>query len=351
MTKQARGPSSWKHVAPRLNCIIDSGAFSAWTLGKPIKLDNYCDYLLANLDWIGPYVALDVISPGDPEESARLSFENLLYMHSRGLRPIPVYHVGEDVSWLFKMLDLKCDYVGISASSLVSRNKVDEWYAIAWSHLVDSTGRPIVKTHAFGEGRYDSIKRFPWFSADSASWIYAAGRNGQIMLESGHRLSMRNDGGAQASMPDIDDLPELDGEIFDELVRSNNINPEVFKTRDQLGTLFRMYLTAQYYIRVQADVRAKQPILHRPRGFLNQSYHTPTGIDMDPFRMHLVCGTLNMAYSLLAYLEHQNILISYFYIGHFKRLRDYVLEPTRAASTLEPWAKYWQQLVENINES
>ncbi len=47
-------------------------------------------------------------------------------MRSRGLNPIPVYHLGENISWLRKYIDEGCDYIGLSPlpGSTTARNWV-----------------------------------------------------------------------------------------------------------------------------------------------------------------------------------------------------------------------------------
>lgn len=361
-----RGKSSSAPAQPKINIIIDSGAFSAWRSGKPIKLDQYCDYLLANLDWITSYVALDVIIPGDPERAAQESFDNFLYMRKRGLEPIPVFHVGEDISWLHRMLDQKCEYIGLSASSLVSRNQVDDWYSYAWSHIVNSDGLPVVKAHAFGEGRVESLKQFPWYSADSTSWIYTAQRTGTVDLPGGGKLGMRNDGASVKSAQDIGGLSPLEAAAWEAVLRTAGVASEAFAERGQDATLLRTYITALCYLQNEAAVRALHPIQHHARGFLHQGCAAADPVKFDAFNMHLVCGTNNMAYALLAKLKHPSILASYFYItdpvshtrkgsdtskGYtFKFLREFMTDPIGFVSTTDPWKKHWDILEKYIHD-
>jgi hypothetical protein len=339
---------------------LDSGAYSAWRSGKPIDLDKYCDYLLANTDWIGSYVALDVINPGNPEAAAKASFDNYEHMRARGLDPIPVYHVGEDISWLYRMLDAGASYIGLSASSLVSRNKVDDWYALAWSHLVNSEGLPIIKAHAFGEGRPASLKQFPWYSADTTSWIYTAQRTGQVTLPDGQSLSMRNDGGGSKSAPAADGLPEIERAIFDELLKDAKINPAAFQAEGITAKLIRTYLTAIYYLRCQDAVRAMHPIRHQPVGFFHNGFSAAPKISFKEFNFHLVIGTNDTAYAVIAKLLHPNVLISYFMLagvdpirqatnGHLvKLLSQFAADPVAAVKAEDRWNRYWVILEEYV---
>lgn len=347
----------------KVSIIIDSGAFSAWRLGKAIDLEKYCDYLLANADWITHYVALDVINPLSTEAAAKASFDNLVRMRARGLRPIPVYHVGEDISWLFRMLDLGCDYIGLSASSLVSRNKVDDWYAWAWSHLVNSSGLPIVKAHAFGEGRVESLKRFPWYSADSTSWIYSAQRAGVATMPNGLKVAMRNDGGSARQAPDIESLSPADRAAFDAILKECGINKSVFDLRDQEATVLRSYLTALFYLRCQRDIQAEHPIHFHPQGFLHRGYSDKAADGFDQFNFYLVCGTNNTTFPILARLPNISCLASYFYIDSpdatvaqmsgykFKKLREFVRDPIGTVQDVPTWLKYWQILEKHIHVS
>jgi hypothetical protein len=152
--------------------FVDSGTFSAFNSRsiQSVNMDDYCEFLLQN-PWIDVYANFDHIDPDDPERAAATNFDILLYMRSRGLDPIAVYHVREDVSWLHKMLDIGCAYIGLSATSIGGRIEGDRWYEMAWSHLVNDAGHPKVRTHAFGETRLQILTRFPWTSADSSSWV------------------------------------------------------------------------------------------------------------------------------------------------------------------------------------
>lgn len=337
----------------QIKLIMDSGAYSAWRLGKPIDLKQYCDFLERNLDWIEHPVALDVINPKDPEAAAAASFENLKYMRSRGLNPVPVYHVGEDVKWLFKMLDLGCDYIGLSASSLVSRNKVNDWYAMAWSHLVDSQGRATVRAHAFGEGRYDSLRRFPWYSADSTSWIYAAQRTGTMVFADGRKVSHRNDGLNQPNAQDLESLPEYDTKELMEVLREAGISREAFSVRGSVeSTVLRTYVTLLYYKRVQERVRALQPISYRQDGFLTQGGRDAPAREDTPFEMYLVIGGNPAASSVLAHAGYPHALVSYFYVlanKHYERLNRFVYGPRALCSNEAPYKRAFDILEKYIH--
>jgi len=169
--------------------MLDSGAFSAWNSGTAIDLDQYIAYIKAHAEFIDYYVALDVIpgsfgvtpSPEEVEVSAQKSWNNLLYMQSEGLEPVPVFHMGEQFKWLRRMVEHGCKYIGISPANDRTTSAKREWLDRVFDEITDKDGWPIVKTHAFGVTAIDLLIRYPWYSADSTTWIMIAAR-GRILV-------------------------------------------------------------------------------------------------------------------------------------------------------------------------
>ena len=151
--------------------MLDSGAFSAAQLGRVIDRVRYCDFALEARDWPDVEVTivnLDEIDRNDPEEAARIGYDNFLYMRSRGLNPMPVLHEGESPNWLDRYLDAGCDYVGLGSAQ---GNAKANFYDAAWDRLRDSAGNPRVKVHCFGGSIAADLQAYPWASADSLSWL------------------------------------------------------------------------------------------------------------------------------------------------------------------------------------
>lgn len=135
--------------------MLDSGAFSAWKSGKVIDLDA----LIAETQtgrW-GEAVALDVI--GDPTAS----LANALRMKQAGSPAYPVFHYGEPWEVLaeyrrqFPKVGLSCRFgepVGAST------RWVEQCFARAWPYPF----------HSFGWVSDVVLLRFPFHSADTASW-------------------------------------------------------------------------------------------------------------------------------------------------------------------------------------
>lgn len=175
--------------------FIDSGAFSAWSRGAQIDLDEYCAFIKSNIDHIDCYANLDVIAgqPGrnatqaEKEEGARKSWANYLYMRAEGLDPIPVFHVGESWSWLQRMLDYGCSYIGLGGmvGSHLTPVLRKQWLDDVFERITDDDGWPLVKVHGFGMTAVKLIMRYPWHSVDSTTWIKIT-QTGGILLPAVH---------------------------------------------------------------------------------------------------------------------------------------------------------------------
>ena len=169
--------------------MLDSGAFSAWNCGKEIDLDHYIAFIRHHAEHLDYYVALDVIpgafgrtpTPAEVEVSAQKSWDNLLYMQAEGLNPIPVFHMGEQFKWLRRMVEHGIEYIGISPANYRTTDKKRIWLDRVFDEITDAEGKPLVKTHALGVTAIDLLIRYPWFSADSTTWIMIAAR-GKILL-------------------------------------------------------------------------------------------------------------------------------------------------------------------------
>lgn len=169
--------------------FLDSGAFSAWSRGTKIDIDEYCAFIKANIELLEVYACLDVV-PGVPGRSAtskervdaaEQSWTNYLYMVNEGLSPLPVFHYGEDFKYLERILDYGCDYVGIGGLVGIASPMRRAWLDRLFVRITDKAGKPIVKTHGFGMTAVPLIFRYPWYSIDSTTWIQITA-NGCVYL-------------------------------------------------------------------------------------------------------------------------------------------------------------------------
>lgn len=154
--------------------FIDSGAFSAFTLGIKINICEYVDYLIRNKDIIrvedGIFMASVLDGIGDPLETYR----NQLAMEQLGFKPLPCFHYGEDERYLEYYIQ---NYEYITLGGMVGKSSVmlEKWLNRLWDRfLIDGAGRPKIKVHAFGITSIKIMEQYPWYSCDSSSWVQSA---------------------------------------------------------------------------------------------------------------------------------------------------------------------------------
>lgn len=191
--------------------FIDSGAYSAYT-GQvdAIDVDEYCDYVNSIDDKICLVAQVDTIpgkygvpkTPQDYIDAPEGSWKNYLYMRKRLKSPeklIPVFHQQEPFSALKRMLDFRDESYNPGEDTRKKNEKGQVWseeFGWIWPDRITVIGLspmndssipsreqflkecydyilksdyPDAKTHIFGLTAFNSIKKFPCFSADSVS--------------------------------------------------------------------------------------------------------------------------------------------------------------------------------------
>ena len=144
--------------------FLDSGAFSAFTQKKEVDIDNYIEFIKQNLSRIEVYALLDVI--GDPIGTKK----NLEYMEARGLKPLPVFHVGGDLKELEEMCN-KYNYLALGGLVPYAMNRA---FLKSWLDNCFSITRDKTKVHGFGVNAVWAWKRYPFYSVDATSWLTGA---------------------------------------------------------------------------------------------------------------------------------------------------------------------------------
>jgi hypothetical protein len=145
--------------------FLDSGAFSAFTLGKDVDLDAYCRYCRDNADLIEFASVLDGI--GDPQKT----YENQCAMEANGVQALPCFHYGEDERFLEYYVE-RYPYITLGGMVPIARPQLKLWLDRIWHrYLTDGQGRPKLKVHGFGLTTMSLMKRYPWHSVDSSSWV------------------------------------------------------------------------------------------------------------------------------------------------------------------------------------
>lgn len=160
--------------ADNAKVFLDSGAFSAHTLGVTIPIEEYCDYIKRNMDILriedGVVMASVLDGIGDPLKTWR----NQLTMEALGAKPLPCFHFGEDPRYLDWYVE-RYDYITIGGMVGKSVDSLITWLDRIWEkNLVDGSGNAKIKVHAFGITSVTIMERYPWYSCDSSSWIQSA---------------------------------------------------------------------------------------------------------------------------------------------------------------------------------
>lgn len=158
--------------------FLDSGAFSAYTLGAEISVKAYTDYIQRNWDIVrvedGVPMASVLDGIGDPLKT----YQNHEEMKYYGFDPLPCFHAGEDERYLEYYV---ANYPYLTLGGMVgsSSEQLMIWLDRVFDrYLVDGAGRPKIKVHGFGITSVPIMQRYPWHSCDSSSWIQTAAFGG-----------------------------------------------------------------------------------------------------------------------------------------------------------------------------
>jgi len=158
-----------KYYSKFKNVFLDSGAFSAATIGVNINVNDYINYLKNNAQYLTIYACLDVIG------NAEATSMQQLYMESQGVTPLPVFHLSQNTNYeSFDKMCEKYDYIALGGVAKMTRDVIrltkhfDKIFTIIGKHL--KQGRKI-KTHGFGVTSQWLLEKYPFYSVDSTSWI------------------------------------------------------------------------------------------------------------------------------------------------------------------------------------
>lgn len=145
-----------------VSMMLDSGAYSEMTTGKPVDLGAYIDFAQQHTAGYDEIVNLDTIS-GEVAERVASSQRNLQTMRDAGLDPLPVFHQGEPFSVLADLAS--CGRVGLGFQRPI--RGAEEWLDDCFERLPSS-----VRVHGFAMANEKFTKRYPFHSVDSATWFH-----------------------------------------------------------------------------------------------------------------------------------------------------------------------------------
>ena len=181
--------------------FIDSGAFSVAHSGVTIKIDDYIHFISAHpkiLNWaeldVIPY---PVLNNATAKRCSEESWENYVYMRFKLSKTtiLPLYHFGESKSGLKRILEsevygARAEYIGIGGRHGVSTELQARYFNEIFS-IIKHSSNPNVKVHAFGITVPKLLEQFPFYSADSTTWLQVA-ISGGILTEELQAIRISN---------------------------------------------------------------------------------------------------------------------------------------------------------------
>lgn len=161
--------------------FLDSGAFSAYTKGIEVDLPAYCAYIHNNADIIETVDGVQCASVLDGIGDPLKTYQNQMQMEAYGVRPLPCFHYGEDERYLEHYI-ANYNYITIGGMVPISTPQLIHWLDRIWErYLCDPSGNPKVRVHGFGLTSLPLMKRYPWYSVDSSTWVMWSA-NGMLLV-------------------------------------------------------------------------------------------------------------------------------------------------------------------------
>lgn len=160
-----------------IELIIDNGAFSAWNSGKKIiNIDEYSIFCnkfhkefsssFKNIYYIGldfiPGTRNNLPTEEQKKEACDITYNNYVYMLQKNcVNVLPVIHQEEDIDWVEKY-EKYTDYICIGG---IKKNK-SLWFDRVFDKIKKTT-----KLHGLAVTGKRMQEKYPWYSADSTSWL------------------------------------------------------------------------------------------------------------------------------------------------------------------------------------
>ena len=148
--------------------LLDSGGFVARTKGVPIKIEEYARYI--NQNKIQKAFNLDT-------KSVKETLANQKYLDANcpDCYIIPVYHISDYLEGnvqLFKDYIASYSYIGIGGVAKVGyANQTIRDRAMEY---IFSLSGSTTALHGLGQTMIEELRKYPWYSVDSTSWLQPA---------------------------------------------------------------------------------------------------------------------------------------------------------------------------------
>lgn len=191
--------------------LLDSGAFATWRSGKEQDLEAYIAFIHEKKHRLDGYIAMDVI-----QGSAEANLANLDTMEAAGLRPIPVFHEGDDWQLLAEYLRRGYSYVGLGGTVSRGKQELVDWLLQVFDKFPPG---PTLKYHglAMTQERIITYLSDQFHSVDSSSWLnlcrFGPEANLYMLKKRSGKFLRRMGVEAFLDMPQMGGPPTKDGQL------------------------------------------------------------------------------------------------------------------------------------------
>lgn len=159
---KAREPWMVRYRPTFAGMMLDSGAFSEMTSGKPVDLGAYIAFCQEHRAGYDAIVNLDVIA-GDVTARVDAGKANLQRMRDAGINAMPVFHQGEPWSVLGELAGVGHVGLGLQRPIRCAEDFLDNCFQRI---------EPAVRVHGFAMANEKYTGRYPFHSVDSATWVH-----------------------------------------------------------------------------------------------------------------------------------------------------------------------------------
>ena len=226
------------------NLFLDSGAFTKQR--HSIVLKDYVNFIKMNENSLEIYANLDVIG------NAFKSWKNQQRMERRGVSPLPVFHYGSKLKWLYLLLE-QYDYIALGGLVPITTNKVAmiTYLDKIWNIILST--KPDLKVHGFGVHSKDILRRYLWYSVDASS-IHMQARYGGILTKWGFIKINPNVNSKEMEWMIKKPLQKEQITNFVEKY-ANGYSFESASKQDTEGTLLRCAISIHYMLDYVSEIR------------------------------------------------------------------------------------------------
>lgn len=220
--------------------FMDSGAYSAYTKGKIIDIDEYINFINQYGENIRLIASLDVIN--EPIKS----YENYDYIYNKIKykdKLVPCFHLGEPLEYLDKYLsDARVSYIAIGGLAINKKNQNKETINGIVNYIRGKNKN--IKIHLFGITNIDLISDVEITSVDSSTWIRRAIYGDILNPINGKAYHLGNKNKLK-----IEEYSELINKESKDILESLHLNFEDLKNSAENRSLFNLIAFEEYLLR------------------------------------------------------------------------------------------------------